>query len=143
MYLLLLTTTTPLHHHQSVSSFRRFQQGVIVDVSSWYPFSALWLRTMAQAIYAFIHRILSVHLPFATDCTAAIQCPPSRSCTYRGGFYIYCKDSKLLIELIEENLDVIFSCILAALFSVCFLVFLWKLCKKVDMDGRPARAKAL
>ena len=103
--------------------------------------SAIGSQTMAQTVYRFIRSALSVHLPFATDCTAATQCPPERSCAYKGGFYIYCKDSKLLIEHIEEQSGNIFYCILIALLSSCFLVLIWNLSVKAGIYGGPRRAK--
>ena len=104
-------------------------------------FSTIGPQSMAQIVYRFIRSALSVHLPFATDCTASTQCPPNRSCAYKGGFYIHCKDSKLLIEHIEEQSGNIFYCILVALLCSCFLVLIWNLSVKGGIYGGPRRAK--
>lgn len=83
-----------------------------------------------KAYYQYVRELLSVHLPFATDCTAAITCPPNFSCTFRGGFYIYCKDSKFVIEWIEENWDVIKYSFLSIILLCIIYLILSSICKK-------------
>ena len=66
-----------------------------------------------QHLYQYVRQVLSVHLPFVTDCTAMTSCPPNYECVYKGGFFIFCKDSKLLIDVLEENSTIIVYVILS------------------------------
>ena len=84
-----------------------------------------------KTYYDYVRELLSVHLPFATDCTAAVTCSPNFSCTYKGGFYIYCKDSKFVIEWIEENWDVIkYSFLSIVLLYILYLMLSFTYKKK-------------
>ena len=106
-------------------------QGIYIYIYRLYIFPDNKSYIM-QHLYQYVRQVLSVHLPFVTDCTAMTSCPPNYECVYKGGFFIFCKDSKLLIDVLEENSTIIVYVILSIIMLYLLYIIVFFICNKIE-----------